>query len=123
MPLCRELAKAFQLVAAAFTAGLDYRQLRASIGRQPKAIKQPPLVPEHASVVTMQGPAHLMQVPCHRTERLSHTFTLPSGCDCRMSISPEHSQLLQLTQTVKEGQGQANITTAVWGVLFGQKIS
>ena len=115
MPLCHQLA------AAAFTAGLDYHQLRASIGRQPKASNS--LLSARARQWGDHArPAHLMQIPCHRTERLSHAFTLPSGCDCRMSIIPKHSQLLQLTQTVKEGQGQANITTAVWGVPFSRRL-
>ena len=57
-----------------------------------------------------------MQAPCHRTEHLSRAFTVPSGCDCVIPVIPKHSQLLQLTQTVKEGQ--VSITTAVWGVPF-----
>ena len=107
------------LVAAAWlnpSRALDYHQLRASAGQQPKAVKQHVLVPERASVVTVQGPAHLMQVPRRRTERLSRAFTLPAGCDCVIPVIPKHSQLLQLTQTVKEGQ--VSITTAVWGVPF-----
>ena len=54
--------------------GIDYHQMRASTGLQPKASKVRPVVSEHKQVVVVQGPLQFFRLSCLRLERIHNSI-------------------------------------------------
>ena len=122
VPLCKEVAAAFQEIfqQSQQHAGLDYHQLRASTGLQPKASKTVPVVSEHKCLVTWSGPEHLCRMPCRRMERLAHPLPIPTLCQCSLDALPAGAQLLHMHTSVKQGDGSSSCVS-VWGIPYNPR--
>ena len=69
---------------------------RAVAGHQPKASKFPALVPEHATVLLLRGPAEsLRAAPCSPMQRLDEPWPVPKDCHSTVRAVPAGSQLLR----------------------------
>ena len=96
---------------------LDYRQLRASAGLQPKASEVIAVVPEHKQVLVLTGPKQECSFPCVRVERLSESFAVPPLCQCTLRVLPLGAQLLHLRASANQAEGLSSCV-AVWGIPY-----
>ena len=75
----------------------SFAAMRAVSGRQPKASKVPPLVPEFKSVITSYGPISLLNhLPCPVMCRIKESWLQPSNYSNYTQTIPPHSQLLRV---------------------------
>ena len=95
--------------------GIDYHQMRASTGLQPKASKVRPVVSEHKQVVVVRGPLQFFRPPCLRMERIHDPIALHSACQCELRCLPSGAQLLHMHSSGNEGD---SLCVSVWGIPY-----
>jgi hypothetical protein len=97
----------------------NFAAMRAVAGRQPKASKIPPLVPEHQTTVCVLGPSGLIQKPpCSLMARIKTPWVVPKGFNNAVASIPTEAQLLRVSQTrVKGGENNDKpLAKLVWGI-------
>ena len=115
IPFCEQVAATLVQIFQQPSPGIDYHQLRASTGLQPKASKIHPVVPEHKRVIVVRAPSHIFKPPCLRMERLDAPVTLHSACQCELRCLPSGAQLLHLHSSGNEGD---SLCVSVWGIPY-----
>ena len=95
--------------------GIDYHQMRASTGLQPKASKVRPVVPEHKQVVVVRGPLQFFRPPCLHMERIHDPIALHSACQCELRCLPSGAQLLRMHSSDNQGD---SLCVSVWGIPY-----
>ena len=113
IPFCEQVAATLVQIFQQPSPGIDYHQLRASTGLQPKASKSHPVVPEHKRVIVVRAPSQFFKPPCLRMERLDAPVTLHSACQCELRCLPSGAQLLRLHSSGNEGD---SLCVSVWGI-------
>ena len=129
--LAQAMAKAFTLALASDgwkppTASWEelhnnpnFAAMRATAGRQPKASKTPPLVPEYQSTISVLGPIGLMHhPPCLVMARIKTPWVVPKGFNNTCAAIPVDAQLLRISQTrIKGGNNNDRpLAKLVWGL-------
>ena len=133
LPLARAIACAFQDALKAdgwkwpasewseIHSDPSFAAMRAVAGRQPKASKVPPLVPEFKSIVTVFGPLDLVQnPPCNLMSRLKSVWVCPQTFSNSISSIPLDSQLLRISSSWskrgQDGGSEVRVAKLVWGI-------
>ena len=97
----------------------NFAAMRAVAGRQPKASKTPPLVPEHQATISILGPIGLTQYPpCPIMARIKTPWVVPKGFNNTVATVPAEAQLLRVSQTrIKGGENNDKpLAKLVWGL-------